>query len=168
VSDRALVAGVGNLFFGDDGFGVEVARRLAAAPALLPAGVAVEDFGIRGLHLAYRLLEPLELLVVADLVARGGPPGTLYVLEPDLEADPTSVADGHGMNLPAVFAAVRAMGGVLPRVLLVGCEAGEVEEQMGLSAPVAAAVGEAATVVCGLLYRELETAADAAAREVGP
>jgi hydrogenase maturation protease len=163
MSEPLLVAGVGNVFFGDDGFGVEVSRRLSAEP--LPPGVEVADFGIRGLHLAYRLLEPLRALVIVDAVPRGGPAGTLYVLEPDADGDPEEAPDAHGMSLPAVFAAVRALGGALPRTRIVGCEPASVEERMGLSAAVEAAVRPAMRIVREVLEREVTSAAPGAARE---
>ena len=118
-----LVAGVGNLFFGDDGFGVEVAQRLAAEP---PRGARVTDFGIRSIHLAYELLEPFELCIVADCMRRGGAPGTLYVVEPDVEEIASDIGDVHSMNLSVVFSAVRALGGALPKMLVVGCEPAEI------------------------------------------
>src|SRR6185369_14690375 len=93
---RVLVAGIGNVFFGDDGFGVEVARQLGEP---LPRGTRVADFGIRALHLAYELLDPPDLLVVADCMARGGPPGTLYVVEPEEVGAASPITDGHGMNI---------------------------------------------------------------------
>ena len=164
--ERVLIAGVGNVFFADDGFGVEVARRLAAEP--LPEGAAVADYGIRGLHLAYRLLDPLELLIAVDAVPRGGTPGTLYAIEPELTAPPDAEpAEAHGMSLPAVFAAVRLMGGVLPRVLVVGCEPARLEERMGLSPSVAAAVEPALAMVRSIVHREL-TATAKVAREALP
>jgi hydrogenase maturation protease len=149
---RALVAGVGNVFFGDDGFGVEVARRLARCD--LPAGVAVADYGIRGLHLAFELLVPTPLLVLVDALPRGGAPGSLYVLEPDLDALPPAGANAHTMDLPTVLAAVRAMGGQLGRVLVVGCEP-LCREGMGLSEPVKRAVDAAAALVVELVQREV-------------
>ncbi len=148
-----LVAGVGNLFLGDDGFGCEVARRLAGGP--LPSGVEVSDFGIRGLHLAYRLLDPVSLLVVVDAVARGGPPGTLYLLEPALEppAEPAA-PDAHGLDLPAVFAALRALGGELPVTRIVGCEPASVDERLGLSPRVEASVEDAVRLVREVIGRQ--------------
>jgi hydrogenase maturation protease len=134
---RVLVAGIGNIFLGDDGFGVEVARRLA--DATLPPGVDVVPSGIAGLHLAYRLLDGYDLFIAIDAVSRGAAPGTLYVLEPTLD-DAAAIADAHAINLPAVFATVRALGGQLGRVVVVGCEPAELEERMGLSDIVAAAV----------------------------
>ena len=145
---RALIAGVGNIFFGDDAFGVEVACQLALAP---PADTKVADFGIRARHLAYELLAPLSLCVVADCMPRGGAPGTLYVLEPDVTDVTGSVADAHAMNLPTVFAAVRELGGRLPRTLIVGCEPEAVEPGMGLSASVASAVPLAVQLIRDLL-----------------
>src|SRR5688500_9453041 len=108
---RLLVAGVGNLLLGDDGFGVEVARRLATT--MLPEGARARDFGIRGVHLAYELLDGVDVLLVADALARGGEPGTLYVFEPDTGAAAPLEGDAHGMDLPHVFASVRSMGGEL-------------------------------------------------------
>lgn len=155
---RLLVACVGNIFLGDDGFGVEVARRLAGRP--LPEGVQVVDFGIRGLDLAYALLdEPATILV--DALPRGGPPGTLYVLEPDLdelaqaEAEPV---DTHGMHPLSVLRLVTALGGSVGSLVVVGCEpeSGGPEDdwQMGLSPAVEAAVDEAAGLV-ELLARQI-------------
>lgn len=154
MSRRVLIAGVGNLFFADDGFGVEVARRLAAIA--LPPGVTVMDVGIRGLHLAYELLSPPDVLLVVDVMPRGGAPGDLYVLEPELEGGLPSSAEGHGMDLPSVFATVRALGGTLPRVLIVGCEPGELGEGIGLSARVEQAIEPCLRLVHELVARELE------------
>jgi hydrogenase maturation protease len=143
------VAGIGNLFRGDDGFGPEVARRLAVQD--LPAGVRVADFGTRGHDLAYAMLDRYDAVVLVDAARRGGPPGTLYTLEPtpaDLAAGPVET---HGVDLPGVFALVRAMGGSLPLIRLVGCEPADVgpddEGALGLSAPVAAVVDRAAELV---------------------
>jgi hydrogenase maturation protease len=134
---RVLVAGIGNIFLGDDGFGVEVARRLFGER--LPDGVDVLDVGIRGLDLAFRLLEGYDLFVAVDAVTRGGPPGTLYVIEPELLAEPAR-PDGHSLDLPSVFAMLRALGGQPGRVLVVGCEPAQLGEGIGLSPSVAAAV----------------------------
>lgn len=149
---RALVAGVGNVFLGDDGFGVEVVRRLSSQD--LPEGVRVEDFGIRGVHLAFDLLDPPDLLVVVDLVSRGAAPGTVFVIEPDLDR-PLPVADNHSMDVHAVFAQVRTMGGTLPRVRIVGCQPADLGEGMGLSPPVEAAIEPAAALVHKILREEL-------------
>ncbi len=141
-----LIAGVGNVFFGDDAFGVEVARRLARLA--LPSGTRAIDFGIRGLHLAYELLDPVDLLVIVDAVPRGRAPGTLYVIDPALEGI-TALAqpDAHGMELPSVFAALRSLGGTLPPTRIVGCEPLDVQEGFGLSPPVAAALDTAVQLV---------------------
>ena len=141
---RVLVAGVGNVFFGDDGFGVEVARQLRPAP---PQDARVTDFGIRALHLAFELLEPFELCIVADCMSRGGAPGTLYVLEPELDDARGSVGDAHGMSLRVVSCAVRELGGTLPRMLVVGCEPASIEPGIGLSARVAAAIPDAIALI---------------------
>jgi hydrogenase maturation protease len=144
VSGRVLVAGVGNIFLGDDGFGVEVARRLADEQ--LPEGVEVADFGIRGVHLAYQLLDGYDLAILVDASARGGEPGSLYVIEPT-PGDGDVLLDGHGMQPAAVLGLLQALGGPVGRVLVVGCEPAQVQERIGLSEPVGRAVGEAVRVV---------------------
>ena len=96
-----LVAGIGNIFLGDDGFGVEVAQRLADRP--MPEGVQVADFGIRGVHLAYELLDGYDALVLVDAVPMGEPPGTVAVIEPELDAvvhDETAPADRRPQHEP--------------------------------------------------------------------
>jgi len=154
---QILIAGIGNVFFGDDGFGVEVVRRLTDRP--LPEEVRVVDFGIRGLDLAYALLEGYEAVLLVDATRRGRQPGALYVIEPDLnnqegpDAPETALAT-HGMDPVKVLRLVRALGDRLPRVLLVGCEPatlGADEGAMGLSQPVQAAVGEAVELIEALL-----------------
>jgi hydrogenase maturation protease len=157
---RILVAGIGNVFLGDDGFGVEVVRRLAAES--LPGDVLVADFGSRGMHLAYELREGrYETTVLVDASPRGGEPGTVYVIEPDLErrgASPpdggTAGADAHGMTPQAVFDWLESLGGKPGRVLVVGCEPGSVEEEMGLTPPVARAVDEAVRLIKDLVVLE--------------
>lgn len=155
---RVLVAGVGNIFLGDDGFGVEVARRLAGTP--VPDGVEVADVGIRGVHLAYRLLDGYHGLVLVDTVARGGEPGTVYVLDPDAapDTDPETgpdagtvpLLDAHAMDPQAVLALVKSLGGHVDRTRVVGCEPADVTEGIGLSEPVANAVDAAATTAYAL------------------
>lgn len=162
MSAPIVIAGVGNVFFGDDGFGPEVIRRLWAEE--LGPNVEVVDYGIRGLHLAYRLLDPIELLIVIDAVPRRGAPGTLYLIEPELEPDAVEQSDPHGMDLRNVFASVRAMGGKLPRILVVGCEPVETSEGIGLSPPVAEAADEAVALVRDVLKIE---AAHAGVEEAG-
>jgi hydrogenase maturation protease len=158
---RVLVAGVGNVFLSDDGFGVEVVRALAGR---LPDGVSLVDTGIRGMDLAYRLLDGYEVLVLVDATKRGGVPGTLYTLEHDLHAPPAGAAlDGHGMHPAAVLDLVAGLaesmdlGRPVGRVLVVGCEPAVLTEGIGLSPPVAAAVEPAASAVIALV-EELEGA----------
>ncbi|AXI77251.1 hydrogenase maturation protease [Peterkaempfera bronchialis] len=161
-SDRVLVAGIGNIFLGDDGFGVEAVRRLAGHP--LPDGVELVDTGVRGVHLAYRLLEGYRTAVLVDAVQRGGPPGTLHLIEADRPGslDPHgAVVDGHRMTPDAVLALLDTLsastGGHRPhRVLVVGCEPARLDEGIGLSAPVAAAVDEAVRLVLRVLRDEPE------------
>src|SRR5262245_7669015 len=121
---RILIAGVGNIFFGDDAFGVEVARRLAERP--LPEGVTVVDFGTRGLDLTYALLDGYEAVILVDAAPRGGAPGTLYVLEPDPEQvgpdQPVPMGELHGLEPHKVLRLARAPGGPVERVVIVGCE----------------------------------------------
>jgi len=160
-----LVAGIGNIFLGDDAFGVEVAQRLERRPQ--PEGVRVVDVGIRGLDLAYAMLEEHEAVVLVDATSRGGAPGTLYVIE----ADTSPPADGvtpeiqaHSMTPAAVFHLIRAMGEEPPRrVLVVGCEpetfGPEEVGQMGLSDAVAAAVPQAIELVEKLVAEALAGAA---------
>jgi hydrogenase maturation protease len=145
---NVLVAGVGNIFFGDDGFGPEVIRLLEREP--VPEAKKVEDFGIRGMHLAYELLAGYDRAILIDTVPRGGEPGTLYVIEPDVNAKGGS-PDAHGMDLLNVFAFVRVLGGEPPPITLVGCEPSAVDEGIGLSAPVERAVEGAAELVRKLI-----------------
>jgi hydrogenase maturation protease len=152
-STHTLVAGVGNIFRGDDAFGVEVARRLAGEQ--LPDGVLVTDYGIRGMHLAYDLagMAPRTTILV-DATPRGGPAGTVYVLELEPEhlpaPDPAAV-DSHGMQPEAVLSLLAALGGSAGRVLVVGCEPAVTGEHIGLSPAVAAAVGKAVETIKDLV-----------------
>ncbi|MCQ9181830.1 hydrogenase maturation protease [Streptomyces sp. IBSBF 2953] len=157
---RTLVAGIGNVFLSDDGFGVETARRLAERD--LPAHVEVVDIGVRGVHLAYQLLDGYDTLVLVDATARGEAPGTLYVIEHDAggaggsPSPPAPALDGHRMTPDTVLALLGALcagtGGEPPRrVLVVGCEPASVEEGIGLSAPVSDAVPEAVRLIEELL-----------------
>jgi len=159
MSRRVLVAGVGNVFLGDDGFGVEVANRLS--DEAFPAGVQVADFGIRGVHLAYELLQGYDTLILVDAAPRGEAPGTVFVLEPDFEhadrlerGESGFVLDAHGMDPEMVLGILADLGGRRPRVLIVGCEPAEVHEHMGLSAQVTLAVEEAARMVRELIQQE--------------
>lgn len=156
MTPRVLVAGIGNVFLGDDGFGVEVVRALAESP--LPPDVRVADYGISGMHLAYDLLDGYPILILVDATPRGGTPGTLYVLDVDPDAVGHSpVVDGHGMQPDAVLALLRTLGGRAGRVLVVGCEPATVDEGIGLSAPVAAAVDGAVRQVRRLLDEDAKT-----------
>jgi hydrogenase maturation protease len=152
---RVLVAGIGNVFLGDDGFGVEVARRLARGP--LPDGIKVADFGIRGVHLAFELFDPPDLLVLVDATAQGGRPGTLYLIEPDVEDDALRAAepDAHAMDPCAVLAAARRITGSLPRTRIVGCEPADLREGMELSAAVEQAIEPAITMIRRLIASEV-------------
>jgi hydrogenase maturation protease len=149
---RVLVAGIGNLFLGDDGFGPEVVRRLAEQHAL-PPGVRVIDYGIRGMHLAYDLLDPCDALVLVDTLPTGGATGQVVVLEVSADDLGGGEFDAHGMNPMAMLSGVQRLGGTLPATYVVGCRVAEVAEGIGLSAPVAAAVPEAVAAVRALVDR---------------
>jgi hydrogenase maturation protease len=116
---RVLVAGIGNVFLGDDGFGVALANRLAAGE--LPAGVEVVDFGIRGMDLAWAIQDGYDAVVLLDATPRGERPGTLYLIEPEVEPGEHPI-EGHGMDPVTVLSLVHALGGTPPRTLVVGCE----------------------------------------------
>jgi hydrogenase maturation protease len=150
MTGRVLVAGVGNIFLGDDGFGAEVARRLATAD--LPSWVEVADYGISGMHLAYDLADGYETAVLIDAAPRGGEPGTLTVIEANrARQDPASrLFDAHGMQPDVVLGALDLLGAA-PRVLVVGCEPASLDYGMELSEPVAGAVDEAVRVVMDLV-----------------
>ena len=159
MTSRMLVAGVGNIFLGDDGFGVEVARRLATED--LPEWVRVADYGISGMHLAYDLANGYETTILIDATSRGDDPGTVYVIELDHSQPPGVAADSpagrsqlfdaHGMQPDVVFGVLDMLGADAGKVLLVGCEPASVDYGIGLSPPVTAAVGEAVRVVRGLI-----------------
>jgi len=158
---RILIAGIGNIFLGDDGFGVQVAQQLSNHD--FPSTVRVVDFGIRGFDLAYALQDGYDTTILIDAFPHGQMPGTVYVVEPDLNGPPDSVAQGsfvepHAMNPMNVLRMAAAMHGPLKRVLLVGCEPatfGGEEGQMGLSPEVEAAVSEARRVVERLVHEIL-------------
>jgi hydrogenase maturation protease len=147
---KVLVAGIGNIFFGDDGFGPEVARVLAAEP--IP-DVKIEDYGIRGLHLAYELVAGYDRAFLIDAVPRGGLPGTLFVIEPSISDSPAT-PDAHRMDLDNVLAFIRVLGGDAPPVTLVGCQPSECQEHIGLTDPVRRAVRPAADLVRRLVFEE--------------
>ena len=150
-----LIAGIGNIFLGDDAFGSEVARKLMSRT--FPPGVRVEDFGIRGLDLAYAMLDGGDLTVLIDATPRGGKAGTLYLIEPDFETTDEleeSMIDAHSMNPIKVLAMVKSMGGTIRNVRIIGCEPAPLESEdgfMGLSAPVEAAIDGAVEMVEKLL-----------------
>ncbi|HEX3621629.1 MAG TPA: hydrogenase maturation protease [Acidimicrobiales bacterium] len=152
---RVLVVGVGNIFLGDDGFGVEVAARLAARP--IPEGVRVADFGIRGVHLAYELLEGFDLVILVDTVNLGDAPGTVAVLEPDADSEGGVLPDAHDLDPVAVLGLLTDLGGSVGRMLVVGCQPSDMSESMGLSEPVARAVDQAIGVVDDLVREHLST-----------
>jgi hydrogenase maturation protease len=148
-----MVAGIGNIFLGDDAFGVELARRLTSET--VPDGVRVTDYGIRGMHLAYDLLDMApDTTILLDAVSRGGEPGTIYVLEigaGDVPGIEPSAVDAHGMTPDAVLALLENLGGSAGRTLLVGCEPASTEEGIGLTSIVESAVDRAVAVVLDLL-----------------
>ncbi len=158
------MAGVGNIFLGDDGFGPEVARRMLAddlqsagrpGRSSLPDGVRVVDYGIRGMHLAYDLLEDVDVLILVDALPGDDPPGSLRVLQVGPDDLGEGQFDAHGMDPVAVLASVRSLGGRLPATYVVGCRPADVTDGIGLSAPVAAAVDEAAAAVRTLIEQRL-------------
>lgn len=153
---RVLVAGIGNLFFGDDAFGGEVVRRLERA-ASLPDGVQVADYGIRGIDLAYDLMEGWDLAILVDALPHGAAPGSVVVLEPDSDAGAprAEAVDAHSMTPAAVLGLVRRLGGRLPKVLVVGCEPATLEpdQEAELSPPVQAAVRPAVELVRRMVVR---------------
>ncbi len=159
-----LIACIGNIFLGDDGFGCEVAKCLTHLD--WPDNVKVVDFGIRGFDLAYALLDGSDVTIFVDATPRGNEPGTLYTIEPELEEiesidAESAMVETHGMNPMKVLSMVKSMGGQFKKILLVGCEPatfGPAEGQMGLSEPVSAAVAEAVKVVESLVARVLEEA----------
>jgi hydrogenase maturation protease len=158
---RMLIAGIGNIFLGDDAFGPEVARRLAAED--LPGWVRVADYGISGMHLAYDLAEGYETAILIDAAPRGGEPGTVTVLSVEAEhrrdlaaavgpLGASRLFDSHGMQPDVVLGVLDMLGGGGPaRILVVGCEPATVDYAMELSGPVAGAVDEAVQVILGLV-----------------
>ncbi|WP_227982319.1 hydrogenase maturation protease [Nocardia spumae] len=157
MTGRVLVAGIGNIFLGDDGFGPEVVRRMPPGP---DPRVRIVDYGIRGMHLAYDLLEPWDALVLVDALPDRGQPGRLEILRAEPDPDHPAALDAHGMDPAAVFAGVRALGATPPPTVVVGCQVASTAEEIGLSEPVAAAVAPAVDavgrVVAGLLVQRTE------------
>jgi hydrogenase maturation protease len=160
VTARLLIAGVGNIFLGDDGFGVEVARRLGQRK--LPEWANVVDYGIRGMHLAYDIAGGYQSVILVDATAQGGAPGTIYVMEPDQTAptDPSAGADisplfnAHGMQPDVVLSLLGLLGAGTCRMVVVGCEPATTDYAIGLSQSVAAAVDTAVRVVLDLVAAE--------------
>jgi len=159
---RVLVAGIGNVFLSDDGFGVEVVRRLSTES--LGDDVDVVDFGIRGVHLAFDLADGrYDGAILVDAVAKGREPGTLYVIDPDLANGSlvSTVTDVHNLTPDAVLAWIRQIGGETPRIVVLGCEPGTTEESMELSVPVANSI-ELAIQMIRALISEMKVAAQCA------
>jgi hydrogenase maturation protease len=153
VTGRTLVAGVGNVFQRDDAFGVEVIRLLSDRPR--PAGVEIADFGIRGVHLVYELLNGCDLFVLVDAAQRGCEPGTVTVLEvePGDTAPRAAVMDAHGLAPDEIFAMLASMGSRPGRSLVVACEPADVSAGMGLSDQVREALPQAVRAVEEILER---------------
>lgn len=153
MNGKILIACVGNIFIGDDAFGVEVGQRLVHTN--LPKNVIVRDFGIRSFDLAYALMDDWEMTILVDAVPREQAPGTVYVIEPEIASNVDAVPDAHSMNPASVLGLVDALGGKVGKILVVGCEPASVEPsedgRIGLSPPVQAAVEEAITVVQELI-----------------
>jgi hydrogenase maturation protease len=153
---RVLVAGVGNLFLGDDAFGVEVVQQLMRSD--VPVAARLFDAGIRGIHLAYELLDGYDALILVDAMAHGEVPGTVSIFERewwDGEADRVArgVGDAHDLDPESVFALLERLGGRVERIFTVGCEPEQICERIGLSARVAAAVPPAVQAVRDLVAR---------------
>ena len=145
ITSQILVAGIGNIFLGDDGFGPEVIRHV---PQPADARVRFVDYGIRGMHLAYDLLDGCEALVLVDALPNRGSPGALHVFEADHEALSAGVGvDAHAMDPAAVFASLAALGGTAPYTIVIGCEVESVDEEIGLSEAVGAAIPGAVRAV---------------------
>lgn len=151
MTPKVLVAGIGNILLGDDGFGVEVVKRLTVEP--LEDGVEVADFGVRGAHLAYELADKkYDAVILVDAAPRGGTPGSLYAIEPEADdGEPEVNGDPHGMTPSAVLRWLRRIGGHSGRVVVVGCEPASLDEAMGLSEPVAASVSGAVKMIRSLV-----------------
>lgn len=154
---KILVAGIGNIFMGDDGFGCEVATRLGQRQ--VPHGVDVADFGIRGLDLGYALMDGYEVVILIDTVDRGEAPGTVYLIEPEISdaatpAQSEQLMSPHGMDPASVLRFIAALEQQRPRVLMVCCQPaflGGEHGHMGLSDAVTRAVDKAVVEMLGLL-----------------
>jgi hydrogenase maturation protease len=154
MTSSILVAGIGNIFQGDDAFGVTVAQRLSAMS--LPSNVNVTDIGIRGIDLAFALLDRYDLTILVDATARGGAPGTLYTIEigpddiPDNEAA-QGMMNAHSLDPGVVLSLAKELGARFQKILLVGCEPQIVDcddtGHIGLSDAVEAAVEPALELI---------------------
>jgi len=155
MTGRLLIACVGNIFLGDDGFGSAVAAELVGRE--LPAGARFEDYGIRSIHLVYELLDGYDVLVLVDTVGRQeGPPGSLYVIEPDLSAAVAEpVLDPHDLPPGGALELIGILGGQVGRIVVVGVQPADLTEGIGLSEPVRIAVVPAAELVLDVARREL-------------
>ncbi|HET9743792.1 MAG TPA: hydrogenase maturation protease [Terriglobales bacterium] len=149
MSRKVLIAGVGNIFLGDDAFGVEVAQRLMRLS--LPEGVSVREFGIRGFDLAYAMMEVWDLVILADATQRGGRPGTIYVIDAgDDSLRSSGELQPHGMTPMQAIDLVKVLGGTPPPMLVIGCEPADLGGEdgfMGLSPAVERAVTEAVAII---------------------
>jgi hydrogenase maturation protease len=167
---KILVAGIGNIFFGDDAFGCEVAAQLIKRP--WPDGVRVIDFGIRSYDLAYNMMDDVDVTIFVDTTPQGKPPGTLYLIEPDqnlLDNISGEVVNAHSMNPIRVLQLIRSLGGQPGRLYLVGCEPAVLESNdsaMGLSEPVQAAIPQALEMIESLVRDLLSETLGAATNPV--
>jgi hydrogenase maturation protease len=159
---RILVAGIGNIFFGDDAFGCEVASQLRRKP--LPEGVRVIDFGIRSYDLAYAIMDGYDATILVDATPQGSAPGTIYLIEPDLkklDELPDEAVNAHSMNPVRVLQLVRSLGGKPGWLRVVGCDPAVLETEegaMGLTEKVQAAVAPAIEMIETLIRKILEEA----------
>lgn len=163
---RILVAGIGNIFFADDGFGSEVVQHLAGTDRVLPESVTIIDYGIRGMHLAYDLLAGYDALVLVDAVSRGDVPGDISVMEVGQDDLVGANFDAHGMNPVAMLASLEGLGGTLPPTYVVGCRPETLEDKIGLSPPVAGAIEQAVDVTNRIVLNLLQSSPVAAKQEV--
>jgi len=151
-----LVAGLGDIHLGDDGFGVKVIKRLAAFRLL--DWVRLADYGVRGLHLLYDVLDQdYDTIILVDIATRGGAPGTLYLIEADVAADMETdlcTPEAYAMTSDMSVTFLRACGSSSSRVLVLGCEPARVEEGIGLSTLVMQAVEQATTLLLDIVWRE--------------
>jgi hydrogenase maturation protease len=157
---QILVAGVGNAWLSDDAFGGECARRLEARG--VPSGVTVMDFGTGGLDLAYEIMRGYDALILLDASRQGGEPGTLYVIEPELSEFENGIEDGdainpHGMTPAEVLRFVNTIGGFSGKVVVIGCEPGEVDEVGITLTPAVEGAVERALSIVGETIDELRT-----------